>query len=325
MHITLTGSQTAQTATHPRVWTMPAFARLSDQEIAEILSFLRSSWGNNAKPVTPPDVAKIRAELDPKTTDSSKFETPRLADMLAAPNAAEVIRGMRLHLETRTLLPQHVGDDLRCGSCHLNAGTVADASPFEGVAAFLPSYSARAGKVITLDERINSCFRRSMNGVALPSDGADLKAMVAYFDWMTGEFKPEDKLPGRGVGTMDKAIKPDVENGKRVYAAQCAACHGNNGEGLRRADGSSVFPPLWGDRSFNVGAGVARTYTAAAFVKRNMPIAFSEKFPLGQGGLSDQDAVDVAAYFSHMPRPDFPDKVKDWPKDPKPSDARIEN
>jgi len=26
-----------------------------------------------------------------------------------------------------------------------------------------------------------------------------------------------------------------------------------------------------------------------------------------------------------MPRPDFPDKVKDWPKDPKPSDARIEN
>ena len=86
-----------------------------------------------------------------------------------------------------------------------------------------------------------------------------------------------------------------------------------------------VFPPLWGDRSFNVGAGVARTYTAAAFVKRNMPIAFSEKFPLGQGGLSDQDAVDVAQYFSHMPRPDFPDKVKEWPNDPKPSDARIEN
>jgi thiosulfate dehydrogenase len=325
VHITLTGWKTAQTAAQPRVWTMPAFARLSNQEVAEILSFLRSSWGNNAKPVTPSDVAKIRAELDPKITDSSKFETPRLADMLAAPNAAEVIRGMRLHLETRTLLPQHVGDDLRCGSCHLNVGTVADASPFEGVAAFLPIYSSRAGKVITLEDRINDCFRRSMNGVALSSDGADLKAMVAYFDWMKGQFKPEDKVPGRGIGTLDKTIKPNVQNGKRVYAEQCAACHGNNGEGLRRADGSSVFPPLWGDRSFNVGAGVARTYTAAAFVKRNMPIGSSEKFPLGQGGLSDQDATDVAEYFSHMPRPDFPDKVKDWPRDPKPSDARIEN
>jgi thiosulfate dehydrogenase len=238
VHITLTGWQTAQTATHPRVWTMPAFARLSDQEVAEILSFLRSSWGNNAKPVTPSAVAKLRAELNPKTTDASKFETPRLADMLAAPNAAEVIRGMRLHLETRTLLPQHVGDDLTCNSCHLNAGTVADGSPFVGVSAFFPSYAARAGKVITLEERINGCFRRSMNGVALPVDGADLNAMVAYFDWMKGEVKPEDNVPGRGIGKVDTTIKPNVENGKRVYVEQCAACHGSNGEGSRRADGS---------------------------------------------------------------------------------------
>ncbi|MGE5622954.1 MAG: hypothetical protein ACM3WS_07365, partial [Bacillota bacterium] len=27
-------------------------------------------------------------------------------------------------------------------------------------------------------------------------------------------------------------------------------------------------------------------------------------------------------YFSHQPRPDFPEKVKDWPKDKKPADAR---
>jgi len=83
-----------------------------------------------------------------------------------------------------------------------------------------------------------------------------------------------------------------------------------------------IYPPLWGNESFNIGAGMARTYTAAAFVKRNMPIGFHDKFPLGQGGLSDQEAVDVAEYFSHQPRPDFPDKVKDWPKDKKPADAR---
>jgi thiosulfate dehydrogenase len=67
---------------------------------------------------------------------------------------------------------------------------------------------------------------------------------------------------------------------------------------------------------------MARTYTAAAFVKRNMPIAFGTHFPLGQGGLTDQEAVDVAEYFTHMDRPDFAPKGKDWPNDKKPADAR---
>jgi thiosulfate dehydrogenase len=53
-----------------------------------------------------------------------------------------------------------------------------------------------------------------------------------------------------------------------------------------------------------------------------MPIGFREHFPLGQGGLSDQEAVDVADYFSHMPRPAFPARVYDWPDGHKPKDAR---
>ena len=322
LHIMLTGWKTAETAAHPRVYTMPAFARLSDQEIAEILNFVRESWGNHTQPVTADSVKKARAQLDPKITDSSAFETPRLADMLATPDPDQLVRGMRLHAETKVLLPQNVGDQLNCTSCHLNAGTVADGSPFVGVSAFFPSYAPRAGRVITLEDRINGCFLRSMNGKPLPKDSADMKAMVAYFDWMKGETKPEDKVAGRGVGKVDPAIKPNVDNGKQVYAAQCAVCHGKDGEGLKQADGRLIYPPLWGDDSFNIGAGMARTYTAAAFVKRNMPIGFHEKFPLGQGGLSDQDAVDVAEFFTHQPRPDFAGKVNDWPKDKKPSDAR---
>ena len=322
VHIMLTGGQTAATATHPRVFAMPAFARLADTEMAEILSFVRASWGNGAPVVDAGNVAKMRAELDPKTTDSSKFETPRLANMLLAKNAPQLVRGMRLHLETKDFLPNNVGDQLNCTSCHLNAGTVADGSPFVGVSAFFPSYGARAGRIITIEERINGCFRRSMNGKPLAKDSDDMKAMVAYFDWMKGETKPEDKVAGRGVGKIDRSMKPDTDNGKKIYADQCAVCHGENGEGLKNAVGKMVYPPLWGDESFNIGAGMARTYTAAAFVKRNMPIGFHDKFPLGQGGLSDQEALDVAEYFSHQPRPDFPDKVKDWPKDPKPSDAR---
>jgi thiosulfate dehydrogenase len=322
LHITLTGWETAQTAAHPRVYTMPGFARLADQEIAEILSFVRTRWGNEGTPISAAQVKKLRDQLNPATTDSSAFETPRLAGLLAAPNADQVVRGMRLHLQTKALLPDNVGNSLNCTSCHLNAGTVADGSPFVGVSAFFPSYAPRAGKVVTLEERINGCFRRSMNGKPLAPQSADMQAMVAYFDWMKNNTRPEDKVAGRGVGKVDPAIKPDLANGQAVYAKQCAVCHGDNGQGLARADGELIYPPLWGEQSFNIGAGMARTYTAAAFVKRNMPIGFHEKFPLGQGGLSDQDAVDVAAYFSGQPRPDFPDKVKDWPNGGKPVDAR---
>lgn len=322
LHIMLTGSATAQTATHQRVWTMPGFSRLRDSELAEILNFARSNWGRNASPITASDVRKMRATLNAKDTDPSSFDTPRVADILAAPNASQLVRGMRLNTETKALLPGNVGNSLNCASCHLNAGTVADGSPYVGISAFFPSYAPRAGKVITLEDRINGCFRRSMNGKPLPLDSADMQAMVAYFNWMKKETKPEDKVAGRGVGKVDPSIKPNVDNGKLIYAARCAVCHGTNGEGVQNANGQTVYPPLWGSDSFNIGAGMARTYTAAAFIKRNMPIASHGKFPLGQGGLSDQEAVDVAQYMTHQPRPDFPDKLKDWPKDKRPADAR---
>lgn len=322
MHIALTGWTTAKTAAHPRVYTMPGFRALTDHELAEIANFVRERWGAGAKRVTASDIRAARIQSGARVAGDASFRTPRYADMLSERNAVQLVRGMRLHLETAELLPDHVGNPLSCSSCHLNAGTVANGSPFVGVAAFFPSYAPRAGRVITLEERINGCFLRSMNGKGLPVASADMQAMVAYFEWMKGATRMGDKVPGRGVGTVDRSRVPDAANGRVVYAAQCAACHGKDGEGVRRADGRYVYPPLWGERSFNIGAGMARTYTAAAFVKRNMPVGAHGAFPLAQGGLSDQEAVDVAEYFSHQPRPDFAAKAKDWPKDPKPSDAR---
>ena len=323
IHIMRTGWTTPVTQSHARALTMPAFAQLGDQEIADILNFTRRSWGRkNAPEVKAVDVASQRKQLKAQADHSRPFETPRLAAMLEEPNAKQLVYGARLNIETRDLLPRNVGNALNCASCHLNAGTVADGSPYIGISAFFPSYAPRAGRTITLEDRINGCFLRSMNGKPLPLDSEEMKSMVALFDWMRRETKPEDKVEGRGVGKVSQAIIPNRENGKKIYEAQCALCHGGDGEGVKNAKGQWVYPPLWGDESFNIGAGMARTYTAAAFVKRNMPIAMHSKFPLGQGGLSDQEAVDVAEYFSHQPRPDFAAKVKDWPKDKKPADAR---
>jgi mono/diheme cytochrome c family protein len=41
--------------------TMPAFgARLTDQELAAVLSYVRSSWGNDAPAISPGDVKAVR-------------------------------------------------------------------------------------------------------------------------------------------------------------------------------------------------------------------------------------------------------------------------
>ncbi len=49
---------------------MPYFRQLlSDQEIADVLTFIRSSWGNKASTVSASQVAEIRAATDPTRND----------------------------------------------------------------------------------------------------------------------------------------------------------------------------------------------------------------------------------------------------------------
>ena len=322
IHVTLSGWKSAMTKGQPRAVGMPEFGNLTDDELAEIITFMRTSWGNQGSPVNASQVSKVRNQIELAKPPMSKFSTPRFATMLESADPDQLIYGMRLMTETKALLPNNVGNGLNCSSCHLNGGTVAMASPFVGVAAQFPRYAARAGREIDIQERINGCFKRSMNGKPVPKTSKEMKAMVAYMTWMNHGYKMDDKIPGRGIGKIDQNLKANTANGKGIYNAQCAVCHGQDGQGVKAEDGSYVFPAVWGDESFNIGAGMARTYTAAAFIKQNMPMGHSTKFPLGHGGLSDQEAVDVAEYFSHLGRPDFADKTKDWPNGEKPKDAR---
>jgi mono/diheme cytochrome c family protein len=59
--IVLEGSQTPRTARTPAQFTMPRFAwRLSDRDVADVVSFVRTSWGNSAAVVSTADVTKSR-------------------------------------------------------------------------------------------------------------------------------------------------------------------------------------------------------------------------------------------------------------------------
>jgi thiosulfate dehydrogenase len=220
-------------------------------------------------------------------------------------------------LATRTFerLPDYVGSDLHCTSCHLDGGRAASAGPWVGVTSVYPEYRSRAGREITIEDRIDECFERSLNGKPLPRAGPEMRAFVAYMSWLSRGVPKGNEVTGRGFARLERPPNFDSTSGKTGYAVRCAMCHGSDGAGRRNPDGSYFAPPLWGPRSFNVAAGMARLDTAAAFVRHNMP--------LGQGNtLTIWETYDIAAYFIEQPRDDFEGKRLDWPRGGKPTDAR---
>lgn len=96
---------------------------------------------------------------------------PRSAEVAALVGdtaAAQVRQGMLIVRQTREFAGRYVGNELSCANCHLNAGQKAGAIPFVGIAALFPQYRSRAGRLISLEDRIRGCFSRSMNGTAPP-------------------------------------------------------------------------------------------------------------------------------------------------------------
>lgn len=230
-----------------------------------------------------------------------------------------IVRGRAYLAKTGERLPAFVGNGLTCKNCHLGndteVGVIANAAPFVGVVASFPQYRSRDGAVNLLEQRINSCFERSMNGKSLPLDHPAMVDMVAYMTWLSQGVPVGVVVAGHGMPQLELARAPDMAQGEAIYQAKCLACHGVAGAGLRGTDGGYVFPPLWGPQSFNIAAGMARHFTAAGFIKHKMP--------LGQGNsLGDDEAWDVAAYVISQERPDFAGKNQDWPGGEKPKDAR---
>ncbi len=190
---------------------------------------------------------------------------------------------------------RYAGNDLRCTNCHVNAGLKPFAAPLVSTYASYPLMVDDS--VVTLPERINGCMTRSMNGRALPEDGREMQAFIAYIRYL-GEGTPEGvRVAGMGLMPLKPAAEtPSAERGATVYAANCARCHGADG------GGAVGVPPLWGDGAYNAAAGMADIRVAAAFIRANMPDGITFEDPM----LSEQEAWDVAAFVDGKPRPPGP-------------------
>lgn len=269
----------------------------------------------------PPDhaaVLPLRAGTRPVTNPAAEpagWRAPREEDI--PPGAAgEAIRyGRELIANTGKYFGPagkiaKVSNGMNCQNCHLNAGTKLFANNYSVFFANYPKKGARSGKLDQVTDRISDCFQRSLNGKMPDASSKEIQAMVAYFKWVGQGQQKGEKLAGTATEKIPYLDYPaDPKKGLLVYLKHCQSCHGANGAGQKSEDLLSyTYPPLWGENSYNDGAGMYRLSNFAGFVKNNMPYGIDHQSPV----LTDEEAWDVAAYVNSRPRP-HREQARDYP------------
>jgi thiosulfate dehydrogenase len=268
-------------------------------------------------PLIPARMTMVTAWDVPKNplTDST-LDDSRLSN--------EIKLGFRIFTNTPGEASRLTPSRVSCSNCHLNAGQRARALPLVGVAGLFPEYNRRAGRLISLTDRIVDCFLRSENAtgraeaVAPPSPtDKEVLAVAAYITWLARGHAVGTSPPWRGQNTIATAAlipieKLDSRKGEAIFMERCTNCHGADGQGV--AVGDKKPGPLWGSDSWNDGAGAARIYTLAGIIRYMMPY-------LDPGSLTDEEAQHVAAFINSQPRPSYPFKDRDYLSEPIPVDS----
>ena len=206
---------------------------------------------------------------------------------------------------------KQMSNGMNCQNCHLNAGKKNWGNNYSAVYSTYPKFRERSGAIETIYKRVSDCFERSLNGGAPDSNSKEYKAIYAYIKWVGQNVKKNQKPVGSGIEKLpflERAADP--LKGINIYKAQCQSCHGANGEGQLSLNKISYeYPPLWGDHSYNTGAGLFRISNFAGYIKSNMPFKIATH---NSPTLTNEEAWDVAAFVNNMPRQEK-DLKSDWP------------
>lgn len=193
-------------------------------------------------------------------------------------------------------------NNVNCSACHMEnngnglPGTKKYVLPFINSINNYPFLDIETMKIISLQDRI-----RGMGGTnshKFPNNSKEMKAILAYFKWLKKAYKIKDgvRLEGNFLAKMDFPKRPaNPVKGKEIFAAQCAACHGLDGKGVKNENyetgGGHLYPSLliWPD-----GGHMAMLPVLARFLHSSMPLGASADSPV----LSPDEALDLAAYLN---------------------------
>jgi len=255
--------------------------------------------------------------LNENLSEVNEWKAPDIASLPDDEQAKLIRYGRELIVNTSLFFGPKgkiaaITNGMDCQNCHIDGGSRNFGGCFSAVASTYPKFRERSGRIESIEFRINDCFQRSLNGKPIDSTGKEMQAMVAYLKWI-GKDVPKKETPrGAGLETLEFLNRAaDPEKGKQIFLAKCASCHGENGQGQFNHDSSFyLYPPLWGQNSYNVSAGLYRISRVASLVKNNMPFGQASH---NSPQLSDEEAWDVAAFIVSQQRPErfF---GEDWPK-----------
>jgi thiosulfate dehydrogenase len=259
--------------------------------------------------------AAKQAALIPKDT-TNYWIAPEVSTLDQNPNKELILYGKDLIVHTSEYYGENgkifksSTNGMNCQNCHLDAGTKIYGNNYSAVASTYPKFRARSGAIENMYKRVNDCFERSLNGKAIDTTSKEMQSIIAYLKWLGKDVKKGVKPEGVGfknITFLDRAANP--EKGKIIYAEKCQSCHQADGLGLMNGDKTAyTYPPLWGEHSYNDGAGLFRLSNFAKYVKYNMPLGANYNNPQ----LTDEEAWDIAAFVNTQSRPKK-DLKKDWP------------
>lgn len=250
----------------------------------------------------------------PVKKEAAQWHAPDSNLIASEKNGALVAYGKNLIANTAFFLGPKgtvasISNGMNCQNCHLDAGTRFFGNNYSAVYSTYPKFRARSGTLEDIYKRVNDCMERSLNGKTLDTGSREMQAIKAYIQWVGHDVAKNVKPAGSGIRDIPVLSRAaDSAKGRIVYVEKCQLCHGPQGEGQFKSDGTYLYPPLWGPHSYTVSAGLFRLSRFAGYVKDNMPFGTNYHSPQ----LTDEQAWDVAAFVNSRPRPQRKFK-KDWP------------
>lgn len=241
----------------------------------------------------------------PKEEDSVYPITPDIDSLDPEdPKTEAILYGEEVFNETNVVMPDHVGNELSCQSCHADGG-LSVSSSLVGVVADYPQYRPRENVTFTLEDRVNGCMIRSMNGEMMETDSEEMRGLIAYMTFLSEGYEiGTAERPWAAPSNKEEIPEPNVAAGEELYEEKnCLTCHATDGSGT----GANTGPALWGENSFNDGAGMGRLTKITGYIQNNMPIG-------DEYDLTDQEAVDLGAFILMQDRPVFAGHADDFPE-----------